>query len=176
MIKPSHYNFLSPCLRFHTLSIKPGLQPEVRMWYQTDDGISSHTGQIFLSRDFSGAYRLFCMIHSVHLLLAITVCNKHPAYWPSLLITQVPHCSKKVKVGHLEAWPRGRRENKTAQNSEEFMSKEFFLMLGKQQNDGRKQGGSFFLRQPFFLSIKAGQAEAQAGQCWLTHPTVTLHG
>lgn len=38
-----------------------------------------------------------------------------------------------------------------------------------------KEGPSFFLQQPFSLSISAGWAEAQAGQCWLSHPTVTLH-
>lgn len=83
-----------------------------------------------------------------------SVQKTHPASWQSFLTTQVSHCSKKFKIGHLELWLRGRRKNKIASNSEIFlMSKEYFRMFITQKNDGRKQGGSFFLQQPFFSPI-----------------------
>lgn len=97
-----------------------------------------------------GKHDMLCMPFTCH----NSVQQTHLASWQSFLPTQASQCSKKVKIGHLELRLRGRRKNKIASNSEIFlMSEEYFRMLITQKNDGRKQGGSFFLQQPFFSPI-----------------------
>lgn len=86
------------------------------MWYQTADRLSSCTDQNFVGGIPLGPEAFSLRKHNM--LHMSCTCSKHT--WQSLLIAQVSRCSK-VKTGHLELWPHGRRENKTAPNSRQLI-------------------------------------------------------
>lgn len=142
----NHKSFSLPVSGFISSAAELRLQLKLRMWYQT----AFLHGQIRIigGGNFSVAWSLFSgkAQRATHILY---LQQTH------LTVTSLALKYPVVQRLRLDIWSfdhMGEGKTKPAPNSDKLlMSKEYFLMLSTQKNDGRKQGGSFFLQKPFCI-------------------------
>lgn len=138
----NHNIFSLPVSGFISPAAELRLQLKLRMWHQTADSLSSWTDQNYRWGGFFWGSTT-CYTHP------LAAANTPDSHFLSLIYAVVQRLRLDILVS-LDLVGEGK--TKPAPNSDKWlMSKEYFLMLNTQKNDGRNQGGSFFLQKPFYI-------------------------